>query len=148
MNSVFSRCRKKLISTSFWIKFGCCCCCCCCGIFVEDPCCLGRTSKALSLKQLFTPGSKHNNGKSILSKMFAQTEPRIKAQWKRKDGQWLWHSGRLQCQRSAVRFPLSANFLLNIDYCQLYWKDEDTEKEAGNFLKRKDKTKYKLSGSR
>ena len=33
-------------------------------------------------------------------------------------------------QRSAVRLPTSPKFLLNNDYCQLYWKDENKEKRG------------------
>ena len=48
-------------------------------------------------------------------------------------GQWLWlswQSSRFRNQRSAVRIVSLAKFLLNIVYCQLYWKDENKEKEA------------------
>ena len=55
-------------------------------------------------------------------------------------GQWLWLSwlsSRFQYQRSEVRVLSSAKFTLNIVYCQLYWKDKNKDKEAGNgpFLK-------------
>ena len=49
--------------------------------------------------------------------------------------QWLWlswQSGRFRHQRSAVQIPSLAKFLLNIVNCQLYWKDDNKEKEAGN----------------
>ena len=50
-------------------------------------------------------------------------------------GQWLWlswQSSWFRHQRSAVRIPSFSKFLLNIVYCQLYWKDENTEKMSGN----------------
>ena len=50
------------------------------------------------------------------------------------DRQWLWlswQSGHFRHQRSAVRIPSLAKFILNIVCCQLYWKDENKEKEAG-----------------
>ena len=50
-------------------------------------------------------------------------------------GQWWWwlswQSGRFRHQRSAVRIPTSAKFLLNNVYCQLYWKDENKKKRPG-----------------
>ena len=56
-------------------------------------------------------------------------------------GKWLrlsWQSSRFQHQSSAVRILSPAKFLLNIVNCQLYWKEENKEKEAGNgpFLKK------------
>ena len=50
-----------------------------------------------------------------------------------KNGQWLWLSwwrSHFQLQRSAVWIQSSQKFILNI-FCQLYWKDENKEKEAG-----------------
>ena len=49
--------------------------------------------------------------------------------------QWLWLSwlsSHLWHQRSAVRIQASANFYWTFVYCQLGWKDENEEKEAGN----------------
>ena len=54
---------------------------------------------------------------------------------KLRHGQWLWvswQSGHFWHQRSAVQIPTSAIFLLNIVYCQLYWKYKNKGKEAGN----------------
>ena len=48
--------------------------------------------------------------------------------------QWLWLSGCGSVGKvvATVRIPSSANFLLNIVQCQLYWKEENKEKEDGN----------------
>ena len=61
--------------------------------------------------------------------------------WYLPNGQWgwlSWQSGHFSHQRSAVRIPTSAKFLLNFVCCQLYWKDENKEKEArsGPLLKK------------
>ena len=48
-------------------------------------------------------------------------------------------SSRFRHQRSAVQMHSSAKFILNNVYCQLYWKVDNNEKEAGNgplFLKK------------
>ena len=45
--------------------------------------------------------------------------------------QWLWLSW-YQHQRSMVQIQSSAKFILNIVYSQLYIKDKNKEKEAGN----------------
>ena len=48
-------------------------------------------------------------------------------------GQWLWFSWLSDCfwfQRSPARIQSSTKIILDI-YCELYWKDENKEKEAG-----------------
>ena len=52
----------------------------------------------------------------------------------KEDGQWWWLSWH---QRSAVRIPTSAKFLLNIVYCQLYRKDGKKKRQGvAHFFKR------------
>ena len=58
-----------------------------------------------------------------------------------------WQSSCFQHQRSAVRIQTLAKIILNIVYCQLYLKNENKEKEAGNGpLKNRDK--FLLNGTR
>ena len=48
-----------------------------------------------------------------------------------------WYNSHLRHHRSAIRFQSSANFI----YCQLYWKDGNKEKGAGNGSSKNKSTK-------
>ena len=61
----------------------------------------------------------------------------LNIQWSCRNirGHWLWLSCQRGCfwnQRFAVQIQSSAKFIMSIFYCQLYWKNENRQKEAGN----------------